>query len=612
MRRRLQGIILPDLALGAPLALYARTHGPCRVSLAHKRLSFTETGRVSFDTYFNGMTVAAWKGDCGIADLFLTLHGAGAFILRFGVHRLNYAHTRESRRAGLSQRWLHEQEIQLAEGEPASLELPFWDCLDGGILYLEMESLGRGHLDSGYFATTTEPANPVKLGIVITHFNRRPYVVPAIRRMRDGILNHPDYRDHIRLIVVDNSRTIEPVEAEGATLIPSHNLGGSGGFARGLLHLQDDGSFTHCLFMDDDASCELEAIIRAYALLSHAKAPKFAVAGGLLREDEPYRLFEKGARFDGVCHSLKSGLDMRSIRHLLAAESVDQKPDYGAWWFLAFRIEDAACFPFPYFVRGDDVMFGIANRLAIRTLNGIGCWGGDFGVKKGPLTSYLDMRSHLLNALAMRDRGWSFLAIFFLYSVMRQLLSYNYASARAITLALAHLLQGPEFWRRNVDMTRVREQIAAFASPENLSAIQRQDYAVVYADARESLPRKLLRLATLNGFLAPTFLLKNATVFQHKGFYGSAREIFPHQRVLYECESLGVGYLAWHDKRKFFAGLFDAGRMTLALAWHYRRLRMDYREAVVELSSSGFWRDIFERDSRPATGPVSPAKGLTS
>ena len=64
-------------------------------------------------------------------------------------------------------------------------------------------------------------------------------------------------------------------------------MGGSGGFTRGLMYLEDEKSYTHCLFMDDDASCEIESIRRAYALLQYATTEKFAVAGAQLREAAP-------------------------------------------------------------------------------------------------------------------------------------------------------------------------------------------------------------------------------------------------------------------------------------------------------------------------------------
>jgi len=602
MNHALHNLVLPGLDFGASAELYARVDGNCRVSLAQRKLYFKTGGRVAFDTYFNGFSVDTWKRVCGISSLSLSLCGQGSFVARIGLHRASHEHTRAGHRLRPVQRWWDEREIELRGGEPGGFDLPCWDQIETGMLYLELEALGEGRLDSGFFATTSPPPHRVKLGIVITHFNRKQYVLPAIRRIADGLRNQPEWLDRIGLVVVDNSRTIDPAEAVGATLIPSRNLGGSGGFARGLLYLQDQGSYTHALFMDDDASCELESIFRTHALLGYARVPKLAVAGSLLREDEPYRLFEKGAKFDGACRSLKSGLDLRRVDDLLEAERAEVRPDYGAWWFFAFPIAEIRYYPFPYFVRGDDVMFGIANDFAIHTLNGIGGWGGDFGIKKSPWTSYLDMRSHLLNSMVLRNKSLTFLAMLFAYNLGRQLFSYNYTSARAINLALAHLLEGAGFWRRNIDTLAIRAEIAAFSGAEALVPLDALDFAAVHReDKPESWLRRLGRIVTMNGFLVPGGWLDARVLYQSKGFYGSAKDIFLYRRVLYQCEGLGIGYLANHDKRLFFTELMRGVRLMWVLLRQGQRLRAEYRSAVAELASPAFWRGVFATDARSAT-----------
>lgn len=53
----------------------------------------------------------------------------------------------------------------------------------------------------------------MKLGVVITHFNRKQYVVPAIQRIESQLLNDPQYEGKIDLVVVDNSKNITQEEA---------------------------------------------------------------------------------------------------------------------------------------------------------------------------------------------------------------------------------------------------------------------------------------------------------------------------------------------------------------------------------------------------------------
>ena len=38
------------------------------------------------------------------------------------------------------------------------------------------------------------------------------------------------------------------------------------------------------------------------------------------------------------------------------------------WWFLAFNLKDIIKYPFPFFIRGDDLLFSLNNKLNITTL----------------------------------------------------------------------------------------------------------------------------------------------------------------------------------------------------------------------------------------------------
>ncbi len=580
----LQSLVLPGLDFGAPEDMYVRLNDKARISLREGLLAFRDGGRAIFDTFFNGLTIAAWRDQCAIADLRLVLHGKGKFILRFGLHRGGHAH-----------RWLDEMVVDLTAAEPAVAPLTFWPDLTEGMLYFTLEAVGEATLRTGAYETATPAVRDVKLGVVITHFNRKRMVLPALRRVREQLFEHGSgYRGKIELIVVDNSRTITAEEATGVTLIPNRNLGGSGGFMRGLLYLKDNG-FSHCLFMDDDASCEIESIRRCYALLRFATSARMAVAGSLMRETEPNRMFEKGARFDGMCRPLKCGLDMRMVGDLLAAERTDEVPDYGAWWFFGFAIAAVRHHAFPFFVRGDDIQFCTLNKFEILTMNGIGCWGEDFSYKSGPLPIYLDIRYHMLQSLcilgASRISIAGVLSRFFFFAAC----SYNYGTARAVTLAIADVLKGPGFWTQDMDMREKRAEVQAFGGLEKMLPIDRTLLSEMRRPAHhESKLRRLVRRATLNGFLLPGFMLRNEVAFQHKGFAGTLREVFRFRRVLYEHQPSQTGYVAQHDKRQFFTALFDFLVKLTRFAVYAERLRRDYRAKIPVMTSEAFWRDIYD------------------
>lgn len=582
----LQTIVMPNFKFGAPEDMYVRLHN--QNVLPHinsERMLFNDGGSASFDTFFNSVSLSVWKEHCQLNDLMLKLSGEGRFIVRLGLHRIGCSHF-----------WLDEFDVTLKNEEPVTIDVKKFQDLDVGMLYFSLRAIGEAQFTGAEWVTSTPARQEVRLGIVITHFNRKKFVLPAMKRITEELLQDVNYQSKVDLIVVDNSQNIDKDEAYGATIVPNKNLGGSGGFMRGLLYLQDKGErYTHCLFMDDDASCEIESIRRTYAMLSFAQTERLSVAGSMLRELEPYRLFEKGALFHGLCQPLKSGLDMRQVHDLLMAELTDRTPDYGGWWFYAFPINGLREYAFPFFVRGDDIRFGLANRFPICTMNGITSWGDDFALKSGALPLYLDTRNHLIHGLTIQNKGAQHGRKIAKHFVVGQLFSYNYASARAARMAIQHVMKGPEFFVNNMDMAAIRHEIGSFSSDEKMQPFDRQSYHVVYASPHEKRRTRWLRKLSLNGFLLPKFMLfpEHETVFQHKSFHANFNETFRFQQVIHEYEPMRLGYLARFNRKRFFSEYYIYLKTLLKFTLKYKFLQRKYHEAMPNLTSADFWQDVY-------------------
>ncbi len=585
---KLQTLVTPSIAFSAPVEMYARPYGSSyRFELKTGQIVIDRNSAMSFDTFFNSVSVETWKRECQIDDLFLVLRGSGRFLLRFGVHRI-----------AAPQAWLDEIAVELTEGLARNFPLPFWSGLGTGMLYFELVARDDGCVFSGgFFATSTPPVRDVKLGVVITHFNRKNWVLPAIGRIRDGLLADPDYSGRIELIVVDNSQTITDEEARDVTLIPNRNVGGSGGFCRGLMHLEDQGEFTHCLFMDDDASCEIESLRRAYALLGYATKSNIAVAGSLLRELEPFRTHEVGATFDGSYHPVKSGLDTRDIKHLLELERRNRDVNYGGWWFFGFSLKEFKHYPFPFFVRGDDVLFSLMNDFHIVTMNGIACWGEDFWYKESPMTRYLWARATLVMLMSVTEKPFKYY-----FRTMKRWFkdaaySYHYDSAHIFTLALRHVMQGPTFFVDNLDMDEVRKSLANYMKVEKLAPIERSKDVCYPRAKKASVLKTFIRKATCNGQLLPSVLWKKKkAMFQPKGYGADQAQTYRYRYIHYEHEPLHVGFVLEVDRRRFI----DEAREFLTTVWIFHRsfdkLKRRYRDALPEYTNRAFWERVFETE----------------
>src|SRR5690606_19121749 len=134
---------------------------------------------------------------------------------------------------------------------------------------------------------------------------------------------------------------------------------------------------------------------------------------------------------------------------------------YGGWWFFAFPLHDLRHLPFPFFVRGDDVSFSLANDLRIVTLPGVASVQESFTDKDSPLTWYLDLRSHLAHHLSLpqMERSWKSLYKIVVWFYLRTVLRFHYDSLSAINLAVEDVLKGPSFFTQNADMAGRRKDL---------------------------------------------------------------------------------------------------------------------------------------------------------
>ena len=233
--------------------------------------------------------------------------------------------------------------------------------------------------------------------------------------------------------------------------MPNRNLGGAGGFARGLMELRDERWATHVLFMDDDVTFEPEVVGRIAGVLAFARDAQLCISGGMLREEYPNRQFEAGARIaSNAVHIWQvngSDYDLTDPEEddLLDNEA-DEHIDYGGWWCFAFPIDLTDDYPLPVFVRGDDVCFGL-KYCAGRTIamNGIGVWHQDFAHKNGPVAFFYEARNiPLVLSIARDDYKAGALRKRVVDRTLRFSAAFKYESAEAVLDGTEAFLDGPD------------------------------------------------------------------------------------------------------------------------------------------------------------------------
>ena len=584
MSHIVQSGIFPKLSLCSQIDLYFRNNQFANLHINDSFFSLDKFGKVSTDTYFNSLSVGKWKRYTNVNDLIFSVKFKGKIKIIWRLDRLHFSH-----------KLIEEMHLESDNVTETSFPLTFWKDLEDGMLSFDIEALDYSELYSFFYSTNSDILNPISLGVVITHFNRQQYVLPALDRLKSELLLDSYFKNKVSLNVVDNSQNLP--EIDGVNIIPNENLGGSGGFTRGLMHLKENGSYTHCLFMDDDASCEVEGIKRTISFLEHALNHKTALAGAMLREAEMFRQFENGAKFDGVCKAVKPNLDLREVHSLLINEQ-EEHIDYGGWWFFAFPLSEVKHYAFPYFVRGDDSGFSLVHDFKILTLNGISSWQEDFSLKNGPLPHYLDTRYHIMHYLHNLVQGNAKDVIKTTARMcLKNLLSYQYETALASILAMEDVMKGKSFWEQNVSMSERRPEIQKIISAEKVIDIPYEISSnVIWGKPEERLFARLFRWATLNGHILPKVFFKKGMVWQPKGFGGNLREVYRYNKVLYIHWPTQKGFILEHDKKKFFSYLIRYTKAAFNLYKNYDSLKKEYQSSYDELTSAEFWKKQFKQD----------------
>ncbi|WP_228479939.1 hypothetical protein [Microbacterium abyssi] len=580
MGNPVQAAIWPEADISTEQAPHFRLKGPVGLSLTDGGADFGPGGHLATNTYYNLFNLGKWRKNCGELPLELQLSGHGRFVLSIRVSgTITSTH----------QIFTETIDLDGTVRQP----IVFGDLRHGpAVMYFELTALDHARLDDFAWATTASPRRTPELTIAITTFRREDEVARTSERFRK-FRAQSQLRDHMHMLIVDNGGTVSIDDGDGVRVIPNQNLGGSGGFTRGLLAAKDADA-THCLFMDDDASIQMQAISRTWWFLAYALDPRTAVAGGMINAAYRWQVWENGARFDRGCIPLYSRLDLRKRKAVFSMEyqTTASAPEdfYGGWWFFAFPIAEARHLPFPFFVRGDDVSFSLVNDFSIVTLPGVASIQESFTDKASPQTWYLDFRSHLIHYLsgAARQRTWRELLKMVRSFYLRNILRFHYDTLSAVNLAMEDVMRGPGFFDDNADMAQRRADLKALTTSETWKTL---DATPQERLGRLPRPLRALWLATLNGHLAPFSDRLGSRLVLSAPYRDDYRKTYGAKQITYLNADGTASYVVHRDRRRFWQETMRLWKNTLRLRRNFSQLHEEWRRGYADMTSDAYWDD---------------------
>ena len=579
----LQRSMLPVRDMAEP-TLYVREKGG--VTRGDESAALVAGAELSFDTSFGVFHAGRWRRLTSVGSVV-------ARVVATGSGRVEVVSVHRGRERVVASAVLGAHSIDLAVGSLRDTQF--------GMLYVRIVATGACEVHRVEWRTDSPVTHDVRLSLSITTFNRQAYVIPTVKKVLALVRSLPDLNGRVRVLVVDNANNVDFDEppCDDLNVVPNRNLGGAGGFARGLMWLRQQRWATHVLFMDDDISLETEALVRTVALFAYARDPQLCIHGAMLSEERQWMQFEAGSKYLWrslyPLRALGQEDDLRD-RSLVLRDAKEKRFAYSAWWYTAFPIGITKDNPLPVFVRGDDVAFGLMHtgRHTV-TLNGIAVWHADFHLKNNPSSLFYEMRNFAtIDTLVFDRHRWWHLGQRFLALSFRNLFGFRYASAEYMIRGMRAYLAGPQALAE-VDHTALHDELRRVT--EEKPAPLSPEHAAVTMSTPLPKPVRLigfvLSLPLVGGFLLPRSVrsreLRTAPIDSRA--VGLALR---HEQILYRHDRLPEGFLCARDGARFRALWRDVFGVLAELARNYGRLKREYRTAYPALVSDEAWQRRFD------------------
>lgn len=452
----------------------------------------------------------------------------------------------------------------------------------------------------------------VSVTVAVTTFNRESDCLRLLRRISE---DHGATEFIDAVVVVDQGdRPISAAEGYAdvvkrlpVEVIVQPNLGGSGGFTRGMIRGLRGGS-SHVLLLDDDVDLEIESVRRLVDFAAHTIASR-VVGAQMLSLIEPTKLYSYGEQIDrrrmwwGPAVPEISGLDVaQNTVANCPALSRHVEVDFNGWWMCLVPTEliDTIGGAMPMFIKWDDAEFGLRAAtvgVSTITLPGAALWHMPWTAKDDGLDwqSYFQFRNRVLTALL---HGSARVLLSSLAQDVNHVLCAQYGSVQLRNLALADILTGPD----HLDMT-------LHAGPARAMEVLRTSGQTIRsaADApsvaeRASSPgrpvgalRTSARFARVIGHqMRPARPAAPVQIPRIEGKWWSLGLL--DRAVLESASGAGV-FVVERSTSEARRSLRNAVwlRMRLLVAW--RKIARKYREAAVDLTSEQAWEGRFARSS---------------
>lgn len=587
--------------------------------LSRRSTSVRSGERVSFGSYFNAFPASYWRRWTVVdkVRLHVRTQGAGSVIVYKSNARGSLQRVDTRRVEGIAENFF---ELSLAPFGDGGW---YWfDLLAGSEPLVMLEAEWQG---------PAVESNPGSVTLQITTLNKTDFCLNNLRLLAEN----DEALEHVQEVLIVDQGTQKVADAEGfdevrdslngkLRIINQSNLGGSGGFARGMFEAVENGS-DYVLLMDDDVVVEPESIIRLLTFADLCKSP--TIVGGHMFDlynrtvlhtfgeiVNPYR-FQPSLPSDDMIlgHDFMSS-NLRQTSWLHRRCDVD----YNGWWMclIPTRVVREIGLSLPLFIKWDDSEYGLRAKAAgypTVSLPGSAVWHVSW-IDKDDLVgwqAYFHARNRVVTALLHSPYEFGGRVIKeSQYADVKHLVSMQYATAHGRQWALEDVLKGPD---ELPDLLPAKLPLIRQMMEKYSDSVFRPDPDDFPTPKMAKPPRRghgpsQPSKITLLPWAAKTVVRQLASPVR-----GTTAErpqtTIAHQDnrwwrmaqydsvVVSNAEGTGASWYR-RDPKRLRGMLADSARLHAALLKDWPALSKKYKAAVSELTSMESWRRTFEQHTQ--------------
>lgn len=555
-----------------------------------------------FFTYFNALSVEKWSEYTYAEKFYLVLEVEG----EFSIDLFGHFHEKET---NINKEWLGKYSFNLPER--TKINLPYPIGMQSEVVSFALNTYEDTMIYDAYYAVDVEECRIRRpyIALTTTTYKKEKYIKRNIALLKGSLFSEAEYENAFCWNIVDNGKTFQEQTDydEPIRIFHNKNVGGAGGFARGMIEaLKQPKQPTHILLMDDDVVFSTESFKKLYKLLSilRPEYENYFVSGAMLKKGEPNIQHEDTGKLNklGFHEAVKPNMDLNLWESVVRNEKMknDIVNQYGAWWFCCIPVGIARNdnLPLPVFVRGDDVEYSLRNHAQFITMNGLCIWHEGFEGKFSAALEYYQVGRNELVVCATNPKLADVNVIGHIKELFwQEVYKFNYRGADLLLDAVEDYLKGPDYYF-SLDFFEVLQEKRQ--QDNQLKPITEDvrgliDYEKLYTYEESGKIRKLFYDYTYNGqSRIPGFMFrKKIGIIPYGWGYFPQKQCF--KTMIYAIDTDRDQYVIYRKDRRSFKRIKN--RFYELMGEYDRKhteiesMYQDYRSKVTNLE---FWNNYLK------------------